>query len=87
MVHTFFNSQSWRPLTLQDVKANAPTAMHIWIENWSCECNFWRLEWESIENLMVKLNTPSWYGEFGGPFIAACQFKRSSPTGPTCLKL
>merc|ERR1739848_597753 len=29
-----------------------------------------------------RKNTPPWYGESGGPIIVACQWKRSSPTGP-----
>lgn len=31
---------------------------------------------------MVKKNTPPWYGLSGGPIIVACQWNRSSPTGP-----
>lgn len=31
---------------------------------------------------MVKKNTPPWYGLSGGPMIVACQWNRSSPTGP-----
>ncbi len=31
---------------------------------------------------MSKKNTPPAYGESSGPMIVACQWKRSSPTGP-----
>lgn len=31
---------------------------------------------------MVRKNTPPWNGLSGGPMMVACQWKRSSPTGP-----
>ena len=31
---------------------------------------------------MVRKKTPPWYGDSGGPMMVACQWNRSSPTGP-----
>ena len=31
---------------------------------------------------MVRKKTPPWYGDSGGPMMVACQWNKSSPTGP-----
>lgn len=38
------NSQSGAPLVLEDVEANAPVAVDVWMEHLGAECHLWWFE-------------------------------------------